>query len=97
VDATLDGEHIEGSSSAVVEGMGAFAATWSGELAGHAAQLGSWRGITGETEIQATDIELAPLRHLLPKAARIQRLAGKAFAILRVERLAPKSFPTCAS
>jgi len=93
VDANLDGEHVEGSGSAVVEGIGSFATTWRGELAGHAADVASWRGITGESQIQATDVDLAPLRLLLPKRLASRSSPGKAFASLRIERLAPKDLP----
>lgn len=93
LDATLDGEHIEGKASGLVEDVGGFGATWQSELDGNPAEPASWRGMTGDGEIQLSNVQLSLLQHVLPKSARIEKVAGTAFARLRVERLGPKELP----
>ena len=93
LDATLDGEHVEGKASGIVQDIGAFGATWQTELDGNAANPASWLGMTGDGELQLSDVQLSLLRHLLPKSARIEKVAGTAFARIRLERLAPTKLP----
>lgn len=93
LDASLEGEHIEGKASGIVRDIGAFGATWQSELNGNPAEPKSWAGMTGDGEIQLSDIQLSLLRLVLPKSARIEKVAGTAFARVRVERLAPKELP----
>ncbi len=93
LDARLDGEHIEGKASGIVEDIGAFGATWQTEVNGNPAEPASWLGMTGDGEIQLSDVQLSLLKHLLPKSARIEKVAGTAFARIRVERLAPTQLP----
>lgn len=93
VDATLDGEHLEGSASGMVEDIGGFGATFQSELDGNPAEPASWLGMTGDGELQLSDIQLSLLKHVLPKSARIDKVGGIAFARLRIERLAPKELP----
>lgn len=93
LDATLDGEHIEGKASGAVADIGNFGAAWQSELDGNPAEAASWRGMTGDGEIQLSEVQLALLKHVLPKSARIDKIDGTAYARVRVERLSPKELP----
>ncbi|MBK7583029.1 MAG: translocation/assembly module TamB domain-containing protein [Myxococcales bacterium] len=93
VNATLDGEHIEGNASGVVEDVGGFGATWQSELDGNPADPKSWLGMTGDGEIQLSELQLSLLQRVLPESAHIEKIAGTAFARLRVERLGPQQLP----
>jgi translocation and assembly module TamB len=93
VDAALDGESVSGNASAALENIGNFGMHFETELDGNPAELRAWKGIVGAAELQASNIDLSLLSHVLPTAAKIERVAGTAFARLRVERSAPTELP----
>ncbi len=93
LNATLEGQTVVGEAQAQVEKLGRVGATWNGQLSGAAVDVGSWRGIVGRAELAFSEMELSRLQKYLPKAARIEKIEGKASAKLQIERFGKDELP----
>jgi translocation and assembly module TamB len=94
LDAKLDGTSLDGSASAMIRDLGALGAAWETTLAGSPLKLESWRDMIGSAQLNAINVELSHLKHLLPKTARIERVGGQGFAQLAIERRIPAALPS---
>jgi hypothetical protein len=94
VNAKLDDGNLDGDASVLVKDIGALGAQWETTLAGPVQKVSSWRDVIGQAQLQFSDVNLAGLEHALPKSLHVDKVTGRAFGQLRIDRKVAAALPS---
>jgi translocation and assembly module TamB len=93
LDATLDERHLDGKASVLVREMGSAGAQWQTTLAGRVTRVESWRDMLGKAKVALGNLDISKTLLAIPPSARIDRIAGKGYVQIDLERDDPAPLP----
>src|SRR5690606_12468757 len=93
VSAELDDRQLTGQTSGLLANVGTFGGEWKTTLDGPAFRPESWERMTGSGELILSEIQLPVLALLLGKDPPFERVEGRGYARILVERPEPEELP----